>query len=278
MSAILDLKKQIKDVVIDFETISSGLGKWNNGSGFLIPDPISLRVEAKKRTADIDIERVKKACEELRAKSFQHVGCNYETAVRDPAILKRVVDILLPVLKKHIDDFDGFVVSGYSMSLISPILAFMLDKHIAVVRKDDNDHSGHRVEGLTYQRWVMVDDLVSSGSTLGRIYSGLKKISGELVGICLYNHEFYVGEFQKTFTEPITGVTKEVPCWISFKSFHLSAVPWTKEQIVEEMNSATNDAEWSLAKENVLKHNGVLPDYWKELFVDSGLEARICGF
>ena len=69
-------------------------------------------------------------------------------------------------------DFDTIVVTGVSGLLIGSILAHILDKHLVVVRKDE-DVSTHSqpgmVEGILGGRWLFVDDFVSSGETLLRV-------------------------------------------------------------------------------------------------------------
>jgi adenine/guanine phosphoribosyltransferase-like PRPP-binding protein len=72
----------------------------------------------------------------------------------------------------HGVDFDVVVVSGTSGLLIGPSLAAALGKRLAIVRKSsDNSHSYHVVEGWIGGRWLFVDDLIDSGSTVRRVAS-----------------------------------------------------------------------------------------------------------
>ena len=119
--------------------------------------------------------------------TIQHTGCGYEAAGRDAKLVPKVVNKICRALRKRINDFDGIVISGYSMALIGPIVAFKLKKNVCVVSKEnDARNSYQKVEGLHSQRWLMIDDLVSSGRTLSRVADGVKRIEGTLVGVVLY--------------------------------------------------------------------------------------------
>lgn len=73
-------------------------------------------------------------------------------------------------------DFDTIVGTGLSGSLVVPALARKLGKHWAVVRKPGvSSHSGERVcEGTLGERWLFVDDFVSSGATLERVKAAIR--------------------------------------------------------------------------------------------------------
>jgi orotate phosphoribosyltransferase len=98
-------------------------------------------------------------------------------------------------------DFDTLIGTGLSGSLIVPILADGLKRHWAVVRKDnDGSHSSREIEGRIGERWIFVDDFISSGATRRRVidavtntmkYYGYKT---EYVGAYLYN-EAIPGEY-----------------------------------------------------------------------------------
>lgn len=63
-------------------------------------------------------------------------------------------------------NFDTMIGRGLSGALAVPTLARALGKHWAIVRKDDGSHSYDRVEGSIGERWVFVDDFVSTGKTM----------------------------------------------------------------------------------------------------------------
>lgn len=66
--------------------------------------------------------------------------------------------------------FDGFVGIGVSGAIVVPVLGRALGKHWAVARKkDDGSHSPRAIEGRLGRRWVFVDDLIDTGTTLERV-------------------------------------------------------------------------------------------------------------
>lgn len=91
-------------------------------------------------------------------------------------------------------DFDTLVGTGFSGGVVIPALALALGKKYVLIRKegDDSHHGGGRLIGTLGERWIFVDDFVSSGATRTRVmnkiheaayYEGLKT---ENVGAYLY--------------------------------------------------------------------------------------------
>lgn len=91
-------------------------------------------------------------------------------------------------------EFDGIAVSGVSGMLIGPTLAYLLNKRLAIVRKadDTHNHSKHRIESNFEpgDRWVIVDDLRSTGATVRRITSQLKNAGEADPDLCVAQY-FY---------------------------------------------------------------------------------------
>jgi hypothetical protein len=75
--------------------------------------------------------------------------------------------------KSHL--FDAIAFRGMSGALIGPVLADRLDKKLIMVRKptDGESHSRMTVEGEKADRYIIVDDFVSSGSTVRAIIQAL---------------------------------------------------------------------------------------------------------
>lgn len=74
--------------------------------------------------------------------------------------------------RKHLADvdFDTMVGTGLSGALVIPALARSLRKYYMIVRKhDDSMHADYKVEGVLGQRWIFVDDFISSGETFARV-------------------------------------------------------------------------------------------------------------
>lgn len=94
--------------------------------------------------------------------------------------LQRTVFACVEALKGR--DFDAIAYRGNSGALVAPAVAAILGKHVIMVRKTDGPdkqhHSAHGVEGVADTvRYVIIDDFISSGHTLGII---VKEIRQEL--------------------------------------------------------------------------------------------------
>ena len=84
---------------------------------------------------------------------------------RNKIIIKAVCD-----LRKISDQFDSIVCCGVSGLMVVPQIAELLNKHIVVIRKpDEKCYSDFPMEGVTPFRYIIVDDLVCSGSTIKHI-------------------------------------------------------------------------------------------------------------
>ena len=85
--------------------------------------------------------------------------------------------------------FDGLVCTGVSGLLMAPTLADRLHCPLLVVRKADGHHSDLPIEGYhAGDRYVLVDDFVSTGATVQRVAIQLAKLSPSvhLVGVLSY--------------------------------------------------------------------------------------------
>ena len=84
---------------------------------------------------------------------------------------KKLIGYISKTLKRSKLEFDTIAVRGMSGALIGPTLAYVLDKHLLVIRKDgENTHSSYKVEGNVNARKVLiVDDFVSTGDTVQHI-------------------------------------------------------------------------------------------------------------
>lgn len=80
-----------------------------------------------------------------------------------------VVDHCIKLLKPVEDEFDGLVATGLSGGTLIATVATLMGKKWAVVRKSDAvSHSSNRFEGTIGDRWVFIDDFISSGASLIR--------------------------------------------------------------------------------------------------------------
>lgn len=78
-------------------------------------------------------------------------------------------------------DFDTIVGTGFSGGIVIPMLATLLGKKWVLIRKegDDSHHGPGRLLGHLGERWLFVDDFVSTGRTYRRV---VKKINEASVG------------------------------------------------------------------------------------------------
>ena len=133
-------------------------------------------------------------------------ACSHEVELFDTKTRTKIVKTLLKILKPRIEEFDAIAISGYSMAMISPILADKLKKNIVLVRKPSEDRiSSYRAEGIHYQRCIIIDDLICSGFTFIRIIDGLKEIHCTTIGFVLYNDSMTRHQY------------KDIPCWGKIK-------------------------------------------------------------
>lgn len=84
--------------------------------------------------------------------------------IRTKIIIKAVCD-----LRKISDSFDSIACCGISGLMVVPQIAELLNKHIVIVRKAEKCYSEFRTEGVAPFRYVILDDLICSGSTVRHI-------------------------------------------------------------------------------------------------------------
>lgn len=68
-------------------------------------------------------------------------------------------------------EFDTLVGTGFSGGIVIPALALAMGKKFVLIRKetDDSHHGGGQLLGELGERWIFVDDFVSSGRTRNRV-------------------------------------------------------------------------------------------------------------
>ena len=135
----------------------------------------------------------------MRHGAHIRISCGYfDAALNEP---EKVAERLRALLTAYSDvQPDTLVGTGLSGALILPTLARVLDVKFLVVRKpNDGSHSWTNAEGDLGQRWLFVDDLIDSGSTLRRVQEGVRKAASnnggwqtDYVGAYLYRrNEFH---------------------------------------------------------------------------------------
>lgn len=94
----------------------------------------------------------------------------------------------------ELGNFDAIAFTGLSGSVVAGAVALTMDKYLYCVRKsEENRHSEYQVEGpATGLRYVIIDDFISSGSTICRIrelVSAHTDNTAVLVGVYLWRDD-----------------------------------------------------------------------------------------
>jgi adenine/guanine phosphoribosyltransferase-like PRPP-binding protein len=76
--------------------------------------------------------------------------------------------------------FDTIVFRGMSGCLVAPTIGFMLNKRLLMIRKSEDHHSDHTLEGaIDIKQYLIIDDLIQSGGTINKIDAELRLIVPE---------------------------------------------------------------------------------------------------
>lgn len=111
-----------------------------------------------------------------------------EAVFRLPRLIEEAKEALEDV------DFDTLVGTGFSGGIVIPSLALALGKKFVLIRKetDDSHHGKGRLVGELGERWIFVDDFVSSGRTRDRVMEKIedaaeeRRLSTTMVGQYMY--------------------------------------------------------------------------------------------
>lgn len=77
-------------------------------------------------------------------------------------------------------EFDTLVGTGFSGGVVIPALALAMGKKFVLIRKDTDDshHGKGRLLGEMGERWIFVDDFISSGKTRLRVIEKIQEVAG----------------------------------------------------------------------------------------------------
>lgn len=145
----------------------------------------------------------------------------YLEEVLDVKKLKKLISRAKKELKPFDDRYEAVAFMGNSGAMFGPILAAATGKEMILVRKNkENSHSTMNVEGYINEtehlRYIIADDLVSSGKTLETIRERIEetyKILGyykpECVGVVLYRtYQSSAENCRDLITRAATGTTE----------------------------------------------------------------------
>lgn len=117
-----------------------------------------------------------------KIKHTPHIVCaDYLGSLLDPEHLARMAKVARENLSSY--DFDTIAFRGMSGALSAPVVATALGKSLVLVRKPgDSRHSCFNVEGDTAaKRYIVIDDSVSSGTTLATIIRAMREFAPNAV-------------------------------------------------------------------------------------------------
>ena len=122
------------------------------------------------------------------------MSTKFRTYYMDDAVFN--LEEVIETAKKRLADveFDTLVGTGFSGGVVIPALALAMGKKFVLIRKetDDSHHGKGRLLGELGEKWVLVDDFVSSGKTRERVISKIEEAlvdygtQSEMVGEYMY--------------------------------------------------------------------------------------------
>jgi adenine/guanine phosphoribosyltransferase-like PRPP-binding protein len=129
------------------------------------------------------IDDVRKTADGKYIQGASHTCHVLNHKVRNKIIIKAVCD-----LRKISDSFDSIACCGVSGLMVVPQIAEILNKNIVVVRKGERCYSEFRTEGVAPFQYIILDDLICSGSTVKHIRRILKNeySRSKCVGVYCY--------------------------------------------------------------------------------------------
>ncbi len=127
----------------------------------------------------------------------------YLTHALNPVGRKTIVRRIVSAIKKSGVSFNAVACRGVSGLVIAPIIAHYFNKPLVVVRKpgelsQDNCHGFEQIEvssSKILQYYIIIDDLVSSGETIGTIVDDIKTSDQDIIkqancaGVFLYESQ-----------------------------------------------------------------------------------------
>ncbi len=101
-------------------------------------------------------------------------GCSHTCHVLNHKTRNKIIIQAVCKLRKIETTFDSIACCGVSGLMVVPQIAELINKNIIVVRKGERCYSEFRTEGVAPFRYIILDDLICSGSTVKYIKKILK--------------------------------------------------------------------------------------------------------
>jgi hypoxanthine phosphoribosyltransferase len=142
---------------------------------------------------------------------------------------RRMVRHIAKTIKGSKLKFDTIAFRGMSGCLVAPTLAYVLNKYMIMIRKDnEKSHSSFKVEGnVNARRVLIVDDFVSTGETVQIIIDMIRTYVTEscgrtadappvqLVGVACYRghysaytQNFWLDDHDQKIKLPVWGIAE----------------------------------------------------------------------
>lgn len=116
-------------------------------------------------------------------------GASHTSRILNHKYRNRVIIDAYTKLQKVDFWFDAIACCGTSGMLVVPQIAELLKKNIIVIRKNtDNGYSDFLIEGPHTNQYVIIDDLICSGSTVKRIINTIKEDSSRSKCMGIYSY------------------------------------------------------------------------------------------
>jgi len=102
--------------------------------------------------------------------------------------IREVVDCTLNCLISK--DFSTIAYRGHSGAIVGPAIAYLLEKNLVLIRKEENAHSASKIEGKLQGKYVIIDDFIDTGETVSDILRTLGERN--CIGIFLYDTQTFL--------------------------------------------------------------------------------------
>ena len=115
-------------------------------------------------------------------------GASHTCQILNHKARNKIIIEAICKLRKIASEFDTIACCGVSGLMVVPQIAELLNKHILIVRKDEKRYSEFRTEGVAPFRYVVVDDLICSGTTIKHIKKTISQeyARAKCVGVYCY--------------------------------------------------------------------------------------------
>ena len=115
-------------------------------------------------------------------------GCSHTSRILSHKYRNKIIMDSYCALRDKDIMYDSIACCGTSGLMVVPQIAELLKKNIIVVRKELNGYSDFMVEGARAIRYIIIDDLICSGTTAKHIIDNINEEmpKAECIGIWSY--------------------------------------------------------------------------------------------